>query len=75
LEERVVELLAELAGAATNSTQLAEKLDLERAEASASWSWSLAFTLLEVVVWFFRWVWAVLAAHFPRFPKWDPFNR
>ena len=67
--------MAELVEAATNSTRLAEELDQERAAAFNSWSWSTAFTILGVVVWFFRWVWAVLAAHFPRFPKWDPFNR
>ena len=51
--------MAELAEAATNST----------------WSWSMALTIIGVMVWVFRWGWAVLAAHFPRFPKRDPFDR
>jgi hypothetical protein len=75
LEERVATLMAELVEAATNSTRLAEELDQERAAAFNSWSWSTAFTILGVVVWLFRWGWAVLAAHFPRFPKRDPFDR
>jgi len=61
--------MAALAEAATNSTRLAEELDQERAAAYSSWSWSTAFTVLGVLVWLFRWGWAVLAAHFPRFPK------
>ena len=68
-------LLAELVEAAANSTRLSEELDQERAAAYYSWSWSTAFTILGVVVWLFRWGWAVLAAHFPRFPKRDPFDR
>ena len=68
-------LLAELVEAAANNTRLAEDLDQERAEASSTWSWSMALTIIGVLVWVFRWGWAVLAAHFPRFPKRDPFNR
>jgi hypothetical protein len=68
LEERVADLMAALAEAATNSTRLAEELDQERAAAHNSWSWTTAFTFLGVLVWLFRWGWAVLAAHFPRFP-------
>jgi hypothetical protein len=75
LEERVADLLAELVEAAANNTRLAADLDQERAEANATWSWSLAFTIIGVMVWVFRWGWAVLAAHFPRFPKRDPFDR
>jgi hypothetical protein len=75
LEERVAALMAELVEAAANSTRLSEELDQERAAAYNSWSWSTAFTILGVVVWLFRWGWAVLAAHFPRFPKRDPFDR
>ena len=75
MEERVAGLLAELVEAAANNTRLAADLDQERAEASATWSWSLAFTIIGVMVWVFRWGWAVLAAHFPRFPKRDPFDR
>jgi hypothetical protein len=75
LEERVADLLAELVEAAANNTRLAEDLDQERTEANATWSWSLAFTIIGVMVWVFRWGWAVLAAHFPRFPKRDPFDR
>ncbi len=61
--------MAALAEAASNSTRLAEELDQERAAAYSSWSWSTAFTVLGVLVWLFRWGWAVLAAHFPRFPN------
>ncbi len=68
-------LLAELVEAAASSTRLSEELDQERAAAYTSWSWSTALTILGVVVWLFRWGWAVLAAHFPRFPKRDPFDR
>jgi hypothetical protein len=75
LEERVADLMAELAEAAANSTRLAADLDQERAEANSAWSWSMAFTIIGVLVWLFRWGWAVLAAHFPRFPKRDPFDR
>ncbi len=75
MEERVAGLLAELVEAAANNTRLATDLDQERAEASATWSWSLAFTIIGVMVWVFRWGWVVLAAHFPRFPKRDPFDR
>jgi hypothetical protein len=75
LVERVAGLLAELVEAAANNTRLAADLDQERAEASATWSWSPAFTIIGVMVWVFRWGWAVLAAHFPRFPKRDPFDR
>ncbi len=67
--------MAELVEAAANNTRLAADLDQERAEASATWSWSLAFTIIGVMVWVIRWGWAVLAAHFPRFPKRDPFDR
>ncbi len=63
--------MAELAAAATNSTRLAEELDQERAAAYSSWSLSTAFTVIGVLVWLFRWGWAVLA----RFPKRDPFDR
>jgi hypothetical protein len=55
LEERVADLMAALAEAATNSTRLAEELDQERAAAYSSWSWSTAFTVLGVLVWLFRW--------------------
>ncbi len=75
LEERVAGLLAELVEAGANNTRLAEDLDQERAEASSTWSWSMALTIIGVLVWVFRWGWAVLAAHFPRFPKRDPFDR
>ncbi len=67
--------MAELAEAAANSTRLAGELDQERAEAYNSWSLTTAFTVLGVLVWVFRWGWAVLAAHFPRFPKRDPLDR
>ena len=67
--------MAELAEAAANNTRLAADLDQERAEANSTWSWSMAFTIIGVLVWLFRWGWAVLAAHFPRFPKRDPFDR
>ena len=68
-------LLAELVEAAANNTRLAEDLDQERAEANSTWSWSMALTIIGVMVWVFRWGMAVLAAHFPRFPKRDPFDR
>ncbi len=68
-------LLAELVEAAANNTRLAVDLDQERAEANSTWSWSMALTIIGVMVWVFRWGWAVLAAHFPRFPKRDPFDR
>ena len=67
--------MAELAEAAANSTRRAADLDQERAAAHSTWSWSMAFTIIGVLVWLFRWGWAVLAAHFPRFPKRDPFER
>ncbi len=67
--------MAELAEAAANNTRLAEDLDQERAETNITWSWSMALTIIGVMVWVFRWGWAVLAAHFPRFPKRDPFDR
>ncbi len=67
--------MAELAEAAANSTRLAADLDQERAEANNTWSRSMAFTIIGVLVWLFRWGWAVLAAHFPRFPKRDPVDR
>ncbi len=67
--------MAELAEAATNNTRMAADLDQERAAANSTWSWSMAFTIIGVLVWLFRWGWAVLAAHFPRFPKRDPFDR
>jgi hypothetical protein len=75
LEEQVANLMVELAEAAANNTKLAGELDQERAEAYYSWSWTTAFTVLGVIIWLFRWGWAVLAAHFPRFPKRDPFDR
>jgi hypothetical protein len=75
LEQRVAELLGELAEAASNNTWLAGELDRERTDHQSSWSWSLALTILGVIVWLFRWGWAVLAAHFPRFPKRDPLDR
>ncbi len=67
--------MAELAEAAANNTRMAADLDQERAEANSTWSWSLALTIIGVMVWVFRWGWAVLAAHFTRFPKRDPFDR
>ena len=75
MEERVASLMAELVEAAANNTRLAADLDQERAAANSTWSWSMALTIIGVMVWVFRWGWAVLAAHFPRFPKRDPFDR
>jgi hypothetical protein len=67
--------MAELAGTAANNTWLSDELEREREEAHTQWAWSTALTTLGVLIWLFRWGWAILAAHFPRFPKRDPLDR
>jgi hypothetical protein len=68
-------LVAELAGSAANNTWLSDELEREREEAHTQWAWSTALTTLGILIWLFRWGWAILAAHFPRFPKRDPLDR
>jgi hypothetical protein len=68
-------LVAELAGSAANNTWLSDELEREREEAHTQWAWSTALTILGILIWLFRWGWAILAAHFPRFPKRDPLDR
>ncbi len=75
LEARVQALMAELAGTAANNTWLSDELEREREEAHTQWAWSTALTTLGILIWLFRWGWAILAAHFPRFPKRDPLDR
>ncbi len=67
--------MTELAGAAANNTWLSEELERGKEEAHTQWAWSTALTILGVLIWLFRWGWAILAAHFPRFPKRDPLDR
>ncbi len=75
LEAKVQNLLTELAGAAANNTWLSGELEREREEAHSQWAWSTALTILGILIWLFQWGWAILAAHFPRFPKRDPLDR
>jgi hypothetical protein len=75
LEAKVQALMTELAGTAANNTWLSEELEREKEEAHTQWAWSTALTTLGILIWLFRWGWAILAAYFPRFPKRDPLDR